>query len=135
MKEIIVAAIDENLEVVNNFIHECLVDTNVSDDMLMELDLAVEEIFVNIAHYAYNPEVGNAQIKCKINNEPLQLTIEFTDEGKPYNPLEKEDPDITLSAEERQIGGLGIFIVKQFMDVIEYRYEDNKNILTIKKML
>lgn len=135
MKEIIVAAIDENLEVVNNFIHECLMDTSVSDDVLMELDLAVEEIFVNIAHYAYNPEVGNAQIKCKINNEPLQLTIEFTDEGKPYNPLEKEDPDITLSAEERQIGGLGIFIVKQFMDVIEYRYEDNKNILTIKKML
>lgn len=135
MREIIVAAIDENLEVVNNFIHECLMDTSVSDDVLMELDLAVEEIFVNIAHYAYNPEVGNAQIKCKINNEPLQLTIEFTDEGKPYNPLEKEDPDITLSAEERQIGGLGIFIVKQFMDVIEYRYEDNKNILTIKKML
>ena len=63
------------------------------------------------------------------------MTIQFLDNGKPYNPLEKEDPDVTLSAEERSIGGLGIFMVKKSMDSLDYEYQDGKNILTIKKSL
>jgi anti-sigma regulatory factor (Ser/Thr protein kinase) len=88
----------------------------------------VEEIFVNIAHYAYTPETGSVTIRMSVQEN---IVIEFEDSGKPYNPLEKEDPDIKASAEEREVGGLGIFMVKKIMDKVEYRREGNKNILTI----
>ena len=86
----------------------------------------------NIARYAYHPEVGEATIRCEVGGEPLQVVIQFMDGGKPYNPLEKDDPDTTLGVEEREIGGLGIFMVKKSMDKIDYEYSDGKNILTIK---
>ena len=96
-----------------------------------KLNLAVEEIFVNIASYAYPNNKGNVEISFKvIDNEEIQL--QFTDFGIPYNPLEKPDPDITLSANERQVGGLGIFMVKQLADFIDYKFEAGKNILTVK---
>ena len=100
-----------------------------------QIDIAVEEIFVNIANYAYNPEIGKAEIVVEITEKPVTVAITFEDSGVPYNPLEKQDPDITLNAEERDIGGLGIFMAKKSMDDIEYTYRDGKNILTIKKAL
>ena len=92
-----------------------------------------EEIFINIASYAYVPDKGNVTVRVEVQDEPLMITIQFVDHGIPYDPLAKEDPDVTMSAEERQIGGLGIYMAKQSMDDISYRYEDGKNILTMKK--
>ena len=101
----------------------------------MQIDVAIDEIFSNIANYAYaGKEPGDATIQIDINNEDM-ASITFIDEGVPYNPLEKADPDTTLSAEERGIGGLGIFIVKKSMDNLLYSYENGKNIVTITKKL
>ncbi len=102
---------------------------------MTQLAIAVEELYVNIAHYAYGDEEGKATIKIGFDGEPMQVTIRFIDEGVPYNPLEKQDPDTSLSAEERDIGGLGIFMVKKSMDSMEYEYQDGKNILTIQKVI
>ena len=99
----------------------------------MQIELAVEEIFVNIAKYAYSPEVGRAKVRVELEQDPLKVIITFIDQGMPYDPLAKEDPDVTLSAEQRDIGGLGIFLTKQTMDDVEYEYKEGQNILTIKK--
>lgn len=101
----------------------------------MQIDIAVEEIFVNIARCAYAPEVGNAIIRIETLADPPSVDITFIDSGIPYDPLAKADPDITLSAEERQIGGLGIFMVKRSMDDVRYEYLDGHNVLTLKKGL
>lgn len=101
----------------------------------MQIDVAVEELFVNIAQYAYAPGIGVATIRLEIQEDPFVVVITFIDNGIPYNPLAKEDPDITLSAEERPIGGLGIYMVKKSMDEVSYEYKDGQNILRIKKQL
>ena len=101
----------------------------------MQIDIAVEEIFVNIANYAYAPEIGTATVRVEVMGDPPSVDITFIDKGIPYDPLAKADPDVTLSAEERQIGGLGIFMVKKSMDDVKYAYLDGHNILTIKKGL
>ena len=101
----------------------------------MQIDLAIDELFGNIANYAYNPETGDATVRLEVEEDPLSVIITFSDNGKPFNPLEAKEPDTTLSAEERQIGGLGIFIVKKYMDMIDYDYRDGQNILRIKKVL
>lgn len=135
MKELIVEAKTENLDAVLDFINAELEAADCPMKTAVQIAIAVEEIFVNIAHYAYNPEVGAATVKYWITEEPLSVTIVFSDHGKPYNPLEKADPDTTLAAEERDIGGLGIFIVKKSMTEVEYEYKDGKNVLMIKKFL
>lgn len=99
----------------------------------MQIDIAIDELFGNIAHYAYNPEVGPATVRVEVVEEPLSVVITFIDNGVPYDPLKKDDPDITLSAEEREIGGLGIYMVKKTMDEISYEYNDGQNILKIRK--
>jgi anti-sigma regulatory factor (Ser/Thr protein kinase) len=106
---------------------------HVEMDVLTQnnIKVAVEEIFVNIASYAYMADEGSITIAVSVEND--RFIVEFTDNGTPYNPLSKSDPDIMLSADEREIGGLGIFMVKEFMDDIRYRYENGKNILTLKK--
>ena len=101
--------------------------------VLMMIMPAIDELFGNIAHYAYNPETGPATVRVEVTEDPIAVVITFIDRGVPYDPLKKEDPDITLSAEERAIGGLGIFMVKKTMDEISYEYKDGKNILRIKK--
>lgn len=106
-----------------------------SSKCLMDISVAVEEIFVNIANYSYVPEKGMATVNAELNKERNLLSISFSDSGKPFNPLEKADPDITLSAEERNIGGLGIFMTKQMMDEVMYEYKDGLNILTMRKKL
>lgn len=96
-----------------------------------KLNIAVEEVFVNICNYAYPPKEGDVEISFKVNSKN-QIEMKFVDTGVPYNPLEKEDPDTSLNAENRPIGGLGIFMVKKYMDEVNYIYENKKNILTIK---
>ena len=134
MAERIFPARLDQLEPVQEFIGEQLEQYDCSPSAKFQLDVAVEEIFVNIAHYAYAPEQnGEATIRCCVVGEPLQVTIQFMDHGKPFNPLAREDADISLPAEDREIGGLGILMVKKSMDQVDYAYEDGKNILTIKK--
>ena len=101
----------------------------------MQIDVAVEELFVNIANYAYTPGEGDVTIRIDPVKEGGALEITFIDRGVPYDPLAKPDPDVTLSAEERQIGGLGIFMVKKSMDDMRYEYRDGQNILTIIKRI
>ena len=108
---------------------DCLMKTQ------MQIDVAVEELFVNIAHYAYAPGSGSVTLRVETRRDPKSVTITFIDGGKPYDPLANPDPDVTLSAEERQIGGLGVFMVKKSMDDMKYEYRDGQNILTITKKL
>ena len=135
MKDITVDATLDNLEVVQNFVSEELESQGCSMKVMMQIEIAVEEIYVNIVHYAYNPEIGKATIRCEVTEDPMQVIIQFMDSGVPFDPLAKEDADITLSAEERQIGGLGIFMVKKSMDEVSYEYKEGKNVLTIRKVL
>ncbi len=125
----------DNLEEVLFFVDSRLEEAGCGIKAQMQIDVAVEEIFVNIASYAYTSGNGPAEIIMSVEGEPPQAVITFTDRGMPYNPLEKEDPDVTLSVEDREIGGLGIFLVKQSMDGVSYSYEGGKNILTIRKNL
>lgn len=133
MEIITVPAEAAALETVNAFIQEKLESINCPKRAKMQMMLAVEEIFVNISSYAYHPEVGQAEVGVDIDGDPPTVTIRFLDQGRPFNPLEKPDADITLSAQEREIGGLGILLVKKIMDQVDYAYENGRNILTIKK--
>lgn len=135
MDKLTVEAKTENLEEVLGFVDRHLETMDCSPKVSVQIDVAVEELFVNIAHYAYSPGTGSATIGVEILKDPAAIAITFTDRGKPFDPLAKEDPDITLSAEERQIGGLGIYMVKKSMDEVVYEYRDGQNILRIKKNL
>lgn len=135
MSELNIEAKTENLDKVLAFVDKHLEEKECAIKVQMQIDIAVEELFVNIAQYAYNPGIGVATIRVEIQEEPFAVIITFIDNGVPYDPLAKEDPDITLSAEKRQIGGLGIYMVKKSMDDIIYEYKDGQNILRIKKNL
>ena len=136
MAERIFPATLDQLEQVQTFIAEQLEGSPCSGRAKFQLDVAVEEIFVNIAHYAFPPEQkGMATVRCCVSGSPAQVMIQFLDDGTPFNPLAREETDITLSAEERGIGGLGILMVKKSMDAVDYAYKDGKNILTIKKII
>ena len=135
MREFCIEALIENLEQVLSFIGDCLEETGCSAKLRLQIDVAVEEIFVNIASYAYYPETGSAVICAEITEEPRMIVIKFIDRGKPYNPLAKPDPDVTASIDERNPGGLGIFMTKKYMDEMEYEYKDGQNILTMKKKI
>ena len=135
MKELVVEADRNNFLKVQSFIDEQLEDAGCPMLTQIAIDVAVEEIFVNIASYAYDQEIGVAVVQVEMLNEPLSVEITFIDNGKQYNPLAKPDPDITLGVKERKKGGLGIYMVKNSMDDMRYEYRDGKNILTIKKNL
>ena len=135
MKELTIEAKIENIEAVTDFVNEQLEALDCPMKVQMQIDIAIDELFGNIAHYAYNPEIGKATVRVEVIEDPLAVTITFIDNGVPYDPLAKEDPDTTLSAEEREIGGLGIYMVKKSMDDITYEYKDGQNILAIKKNL
>ena len=131
--EIEVEATVANLPKVLGFIDGHLEAADCPIRAMMQIDVAAEEIFVNIAHYAYAPGTGKAWVRVETGGDPPGVTITFIDGGMHYDPLAKEDPDVTLSAEERKIGGLGVFLVKNTMDDVTYRYEDGHNILAIRK--
>ena len=133
MKELKLDAIPENLDTVLDFVNTELAAIDCSPKSQNQIAIAVEEVFVNIASYAYNPEIGPARVCASLNGGELRLV--FEDSGKPYNPLEKADPDITARAEDRPIGGLGIFMVKKIMDTVNYQYENGLNQLTMTKVI
>lgn len=133
MKELTIEATVENIDRVIDFVNEQLEAVDCPIKAQAQIGIAIDELFGNIAHYAYNPEVGSATVRVEVTESPLAVIITFIDNGVPYDPLAKEDPDTTLSAEERQIGGLGIYMVKKSMDEISYKYKGGQNILTIKK--
>lgn len=135
MNELNLEAREDNLEEVVQFIDTHLEKHDCSMKAQMQIHLAVEEIFINIAHYAYQMGAGMATVRVEVQDEPLMVIITFVDRGTPYDPLAKADPDTTLSAEEREIGGLGIYLVKKTMDDIDYAYKNGQNILTIRKNL
>ena len=133
MKTLVVDAVVENLAQVQEFIENEI--DNTTTKIRIQLAIAIEEIFMNIANYAYNPEVGEVSIKFELNDDESQIRIQFLDGGKPFDPLAKKDADTTLSAEARDIGGLGILMVKNSMDNVDYCYKDGYNILTLHKTL
>ncbi len=125
----------ENLPKVLEFIDSKLEELECSMKIQMQIDVSVEELFVNIAHYAYTDSIGKAEIVFDVHDDPRTIEISFIDSGVPYDPLAKDDPDISLSAEERSIGGLGIFMVKKNMDDIKYEYTNGCNITSIFKLI
>ena len=131
MKTITVAALTEQLEPLTAFVEGVLEDEGCPYAVIMQMNVALDEIFTNISLYAYGAEGGEVTVSCGVENG--SATLVFTDSGVPYNPLAKADPDVTLSAEERQIGGLGIFMVKKMSDSMDYEYVDGKNVLTVCK--
>jgi len=135
MKELSIKAEMGNLGTVQDFVRTELEKNNCDFMIQMQIEIAIEEVYSNIANYAYEYGGGMAIIRCEVSGSPLQAAIQFLDNGKPHNPLIKEDPDIIIAAEDRPIGGLGIFMIKQSMDSVEYSYENSMNILTIKKNL
>ena len=135
MKEMTITATVENIEKVTDFVNEQLEAIGCPMKAQMQIDVAIDELFGNIAHYAYNPETGPATVRVEVTEAPVSVIVTFIDHGIPYDPLKKDDPDLTLSADEREIGGLGIFMVKKTMDEITYEYRDGQNILRIKKYM
>ena len=133
--ELEITADEKNLAAVQAFVEERLEAAGCSMKAQLQISLAVEEIFINIASYAYAPEQGSASIRVEISEEPAEAAVIFTDSGIPYNPLSRTDPDVTLPADQRQIGGLGIFLTRKTMDDVSYEYRDGRNILTMKKKL
>ena len=132
--ELILPARVENLEEVQAFVAE-RIGEDCSPKTQMQIDLAVEEIFVNIASYAYDPGEGMAALRVEVSDEPRAAALTFRDRGVPYDPLAREDPDVNALAGERQIGGLGVFLTKQLMDEVRYEYKDGQNVLTMVKKL
>lgn len=133
MKQITVEAKQENLQRVWTLIEGVLKACGCSQKVCHQVELAVEEIYVNIASYAYGHESGPVTVEAEGFPEEGKLTILFRDRGRPFDPLKKQDPDITLAAEKRKCGGLGIFMVKKMMDEVSYEVRDGSNVLTIKK--
>ena len=135
MTELIVEAKLDNLAQVLQFVDSRLEEEDCPIGVQMKIDVAVEELFVNIASYADAPGSGSATVRMEVEEDPKTVVITFVDCGVPYDPLAKEDPDVTLSINDREIGGLGIFMVKKSMDDMIYAYENGQNVLTIRKRI
>ena len=133
--ELELEAVDENLAQVQTFVDERLEAADCPPKAQMQIGVAVEEIFVNIAHYAYAPDKGSAAVRVEVGDDPVMVSITFIDQGMPYDPLARTDPDVSLPVSERDVGGLGVFLTKQLMDDVTYSYRDGRNILTLKKKL
>ena len=133
MPKITLPAALENIETATDFINEQLEAAGCPMKAQMQLDVALDEMMSNVARYAYGPGTGDVTVSLEIADAPRRAVLTLTDGGVPYDPLKKEDPDVTLAADEREIGGLGIFIVKRTMDDMAYAYEDGKNIVTVVK--
>ena len=125
--ELTLEATTKNIEQVTDFVNDLLEKANCPMKAQMQLDVAIDELFSNIANYAYNPETGPATIRVEVENDPLAVILTLIDQGKPFDPLAKEDPDISKPVEEREAGGLGIYLVKKTMDEISYEYRNGQN--------
>ncbi len=134
-KEIEVDATLDNLDTVIGFVEEALGEAGCPMKIIMKVLVSLEEVYVNVANYAYGNELGKCWVSLDINSTETggMARIKVRDKGQAFNPMEKENPDITLSADERPIGGLGIFMVKNIVDSIEYEYLSGENVLTMEK--
>lgn len=135
MHEIILKAEESLLPQVLGFVEETLENIGCPMKTMIALCVAIEEVFINIAHYAYADGDGDVRLTIDLSEKDSTVTFRISDRGIPFDPLKKPDPDITLSAEEREIGGLGIFITKKTMDTVSYAYENEENILTMTKKI
>ena len=135
MRELTIDATIENIPVVTGFVDESLEELGCPLKAQMQIDIAIDELFGNIANYAYKPDVGPATVRVEVEEDPLAVIITFIDHGRPFDPRMVKDPDTTLTADERKIGGLGVFLVKKTMDELSYEYIDGRNILKIRKKL
>lgn len=128
-------ALIESIPKVTAWIDEALEKLDCSVKAQMQIDVAIDEIFSNIARYAYPDQEGSATVEFDFDETSRMVSITFLDQGIPFDPLKKADPDTTLGTEERAIGGLGIFVVKKTMDEISYQYRDGNNVLCLKKRI
>lgn len=133
MKSIVVPAKIEHVNEVTAFVTEQLEAFDCPAAAQMQVELAIEEIFVNISSYAYHPIEGEAEVRCEVLEDPLRVIVQFLDGGKPYDPLARGEADTSKEAILARVGGLGIHLVKKTMDDVSYAYEDGRNILTILK--
>lgn len=131
MKELTLAATVENIEAATDFVNEILETMDCPMKAQMQIDIAIDELLSNIAYYAYAPGTGDATVR--VEGVPGGVELTFIDRGVPYDPLTSRDPDTGLPAEERQVGGLGIFMVKKSMNEVRYQYTNGQNMLTIRK--
>ena len=125
----------ESLSDVLSYVEETLEQFECPMKIQTALCVAIEEVFVNVAHYAYPESAGDMTLHIGFDEKTRAITFRMTDKGVPFDPLKKPDPDITLSAEEREIGGLGIFITKKTMDQITYAYNNGENVLIMIKKI
>ena len=135
MKILTLKAVLDNIPKVTAFIEEQLEAADCPMKAQMQIDMAVDELFSNIAHYAYGDATGDAAVSFEFDPQTRMVSVTFEDSGVPYDPLKKTDPDVSLSAEEREVGGLGIFLVKKTMDAMEYKRQNDRNVLTIRKKI
>ena len=135
MRKLDIPASTEKLPEVLAFVSDNLSEMRCSSKERTQIEIAVEEIFTNIASYAYSTDGGTATVRVELVDEPLSVCIDFIDDGVPYDPLAKADPNTKLALDKRQRGGLGIFMTKKYMDSVEYSYKDGRNVLTLRKRL
>ena len=135
MKELKIEAAVKSIAVVTDFVNAELEKLDCPRKARTQISIAIDELFGNIAKYAYTPDVGNAEVRLEVEEDPLSVIITFIDSGMPYDPLARTDPDVTLMAEEREIGGLGVFLTKKIVDDAVYEYRNGQNVLTLKKNL
>lgn len=135
MASMTVEATIENVPAVTDFVNEELEKLDCPPKAQTQIDIAIDELFGNIAMYAYTPETGPATVCVDVEEDPLSVIITFIDNGVPFDPLSTEDPDVSLPIEQRKIGGLGVFLVKKIMDDVSYEYREGRNILRIKKSI
>lgn len=135
MKELRLKATEYNIVTATEFINSALNDEGCSDGARALIDIAIDDLFCNIARYAYGEDEGYVLLRFEFDKMAKTASVTFIDRGIPFDPLKKKDPDITLSAEARKIGGLGIYMVKRIMDAVEYKYEDGCNMIRITKKI
>ena len=133
MTELTVTNSSDQIKPVTDFINQQLSEAGCPDEIRIEIDIAIDEIFGNIINYAYTPDVGPVTIRLDLMRDPDSAVITFIDQGIPFDPLSEDDPDLSGPLRTRSIGGLGLYMVRNIMDGITYRYEDGKNILSIRK--
>ena len=134
-EQIVIAAEVENLPVMQDFVNLYLEKLDCDPGKRLQIEIAAEEFFVNIANYAYGGEKGSVTVKTGVSYDPAFIEITFIDSGIPFDPLARKDPDTAAPAEERGIGGLGIYMAKNAMDEVRYEYKDGQNVLTMKKIM
>ena len=135
MKELTLPAARENIPAVIDFVNRELESVGCPMKTEAQIDIAIDELYSNIANYGCDENSGEVTVLLETETDSRTVTITFVDNGRPFDPLSRPDPDVTLKARERKIGGLGIYMVKKSMDDVRYAYRDGKNILTIRKTL